>query len=314
MAEITSRFSQTMNELRLPAIVAPMFLVSGPRLVLAAAHAGVIGSFPTAYARTPEDLERWFLEIERGLVETPPGIRKPAPYAANLIVHPTNPRVDADLDLICHHKVPIVIASVGNPARIVERVHDYGGVVLTDISRISHVEKALASGVDGLILLCGGAGGHTGWINPFAFVPAVRELYDGPVILAGSISSGRGIHAAQALGADMAYIGTRFIATYESDATDEYRQMIVDSTTDDIILTSAVSGLPANWLRGSLERLGYTDWNNPPPGSFSAESNFKAWRDIWGAGHGVGEVRTIAKVEDIVAELEAEYLTLAARH
>jgi nitronate monooxygenase len=266
-----------------------------------------VGSFPTAYARKPEDLERWLLEIERGLEAACEIGEAPAPYAANLIVHPTNPRVDADLDLICAHRVPVVIASVGNPSRIVERVHGYGGVVLTDIARVSHVDKAIASDVDGLILLCAGAGGHTGWINPFAFVPAVREKFDGTIILAGSISDGRGIYAAQALGADMAYIGTRFIATLESDATEEYRALLIDSLTDDVILSPAVSGLPANWLRGSLERLGVTDWSNAPAGKFSAESNFKAWRDVWAAGHGVGATRKVASTPEIVAELQSDY-------
>lgn len=301
------RWQRIVDSLRLPVIVAPMFLVSGPRLVVASCRAGLLGSFPTAYARTPEDLEHWFAEIERGLEMARKAGEAPAPYAANLIVHPTNPRVDVDLELICTHKVPVVIASVGNPSRIVERVHEYGGVVLTDIARVSHVDKAIASGVDGLILLCAGAGGHTGWINPFAFVPAVREKFDGSIILAGSISNGRGIHAAQALGADMVYIGTRFIATRESDVTDEYRAMVIESVCDDIILSPAVSGLPANWLRGSLERLGYTDWSNAPPGEFSAANNLKAWRDIWGAGHGVGTTRKIASVPEIVAELEADY-------
>jgi nitronate monooxygenase len=301
------RWQRMVDGLRLPVIVAPMFLVSGPRLVIASCRAGLIGSFPTAYARTPEDLERWFVEIERGLHVVGAMGEARVPYAANLIVHPTNPRVDVDLDLICAHRVPVVIASVGNPARIVERVHEYGGVVLTDIARVSHVDKAIASGVDGLILLCAGAGGHTGWINPFAFLPAVREKFDGSIILAGAISDGRGINAAQALGADMAYIGTRFIATRESDASDEYRAMVIESVSDDIILSPAVSGLPANWLRGSLERLGYTDWKNAPAGKFSAGENLKAWRDIWGAGHGVGATRKIASVPEIVAELEADY-------
>lgn len=296
-----------VDHLRLPVIVAPMFLVSGPRLVIASCRAGLIGSFPTAYARTSEDLERWLTEIEHGWKEAQASGATPAPYAANLIVHPTNPRVDADLELICTHRVPIVIASVGNPSRIVERVHNYGGVVLTDIARVSHVDKAIASGVDGLILLCAGAGGHTGWINPFAFVPAVREKFEGSIILAGSIGDGRAIHAAQALGADLAYIGTRFIATRESDASEEYRAMLIESVTDDIILSPAVSGLPANWLRGSLERLGFTDWNSAPPGKFSAENNFKAWRDIWGAGHGVGSIRKMSSVPEIVAELEGEF-------
>lgn len=300
------RWSEIVADLRIPAIVAPMFLVSGPRLVIAACRAGVIGSFPTAYARTVEDLERWLQEINAALAaEANDG--KVAPFAANLIVHPTNPRVDADLDLICRYRVPIVIASVGNPARIVERVHAYGGVVLTDVARVSHVAKAAASGVDGIILLCGGAGGHTGWINPFAFLPDARKVYPGPLILAGSISDGRAMRAAELLGAQLSYIGTRFIATAESDAKDEYRQMVLDSVADDIVLSDAVSGLPANWLRGSLRRLGYADDAKAPPGPFSAGDNFKAWRDIWAAGHGVGASTRVQTVAEVVDQLAGEY-------
>jgi nitronate monooxygenase len=210
--------------------------------------------------------------------------------------------------LICKHKVPIVIASVGNPAPIVARVHDYGGVVLTDVARIDHARKAVDRGVDGLILLCAGAGGHTGWINPFAFVRAVRAFYDGPVILGGGIADGASLHAARALGADLAYIGTRFIAATESDAKPEYRQMIVDSNADDIVLTAAVSGLPANWLQKSLALTGYTDLDKTAVGGFSFAEKLKAWRDVWGAGHGVGSTVSTATVEDIVFQLEREYL------
>ena len=300
-----ARWNEMVSSLRLPIVVAPMFLVSGPRLVVAAGLHGLIGSFPTAYPRTLEELERWFQEIERGLAQQPAGS---APYAANLIVHPTNERMDPELDLICKHEVPIVIASVGNPARIVARVHDYGGVVLTDVARIDHARKAADRGVDGLILLCAGAGGHTGWISPFAFVRAVRAFYDGPVILAGGIADGTSLHAARVLGADLAYIGTRFIAAAESDAKPEYRQMIVDSTADDIVLTAAVSGLPANWLKKSLEMRGYTDLNQAASGGFSFSEKLKAWKDVWGAGHGVGSTLSTATVEDIVFQLEREYL------
>jgi nitronate monooxygenase len=302
------RWNEIISGLRLPVLVAPMFLVSGPRLVLAACRHRLIGSFPTAYPRTLEELERWFLEIERGLAQQSAGS---ALYAANLIVHPTNERMDPELDLICKHKVPIVIASVGNPARIVARVRDYGGLVLTDVARIDHARKAVDRGVDGLILLCAGASGHTGWINPFAFVRAVRAFYDGPVILAGGIADGTSLHAARVLGADLAYIGTRFIATAESDAKTEYQQMIVDSTADDVVLTTAVSGLPANWLKKSLELTGYTDLNQTASGAFSFSEKLKAWRDVWGAGHGVGSTVSAATVEDIVLQLEGEYLQAA---
>jgi nitronate monooxygenase len=297
-----------VSGLRLPVVVAPMFLVSGPRLVVASCRQGLIGSFPTAYPRTAADLEHWFQEIERGLAELPAGA---APYAANLIVHRTNPRMDTDLDLICKYQVPIVIASVGNPAPIVERVHEYGGLVLTDIARISHARKAIGSGVDGLILLCAGAGGHTGWINPFAFVRAVRAFYDGPVILAGGIADGTALHAAKVLGADLAYVGTRFIAAAESDANPEYQQMIVDSNADDIVLTAAVSGLPANWLKQSLQLAGYTDLGQPAPGGFSFAEKLKAWKDVWGAGHGVGSTLSTATVEDIALQLRSEYLQVS---
>lgn len=305
-SKASARWNEIVAGLRIPAIVAPMFLVSGTRLVIAACRAGVIGSFPTAYARTEQDLERWLQEITTALAAPVTGAA-PAPFAANLIVHPTNPRVEADLELICRYRVPIVIASVGNPARIVERVHAYGGVVLTDVARVSHVAKAAASGVDGIILLCAGAGGHTGWINPFAFLPAARRLYPGPLILAGSISDGRAMRAAQLLGAQASYIGTRFIATRESDATDEYRRMVIESAADDIVLSDAVSGLPANWLRGSLRRLGYADDAKAAAVPFSAGENFKAWRDIWGAGHGVGEVGRVETVAEVVDQLAGEY-------
>lgn len=305
-ATAASRWSEIVAGLRIPAIVAPMFLVSGTRLVVAACRAGVIGSFPTAYARTAQDLECWLQEITAQLAPAA-NTASVAPFAANLIVHPTNPRVDADLELICRYKVPIVIASVGNPARIVERVHAYGGVVLTDVARVSHVAKAAASGVDGIILLCAGAGGHTGWINPFAFLPAARRIFSGPLILAGSISDGRSMRAAQLLGAELSYIGTRFIATAESDAVDEYRRMVIDSVADDVVLSDAVSGLPANWLRGSLRRLGYADDAKAPPGPFSAGENFKAWRDIWGAGHGVGAISGVETVAEVVDQLAGEY-------
>ena len=298
------RWNEMVSGLRLPIVVAPMFLVSGPRLVVASCRHGLIGSFPTAYPRTLDELERWFQEIELGLAQQSEGA---APYSANLIVHPTNERMDPELDLICKHKVPIVIASVGNPARIVARVHDYGGVVVTDVTRIDHARKAVERGVDGLILLCGGAGGHTGWINPFAFVREVRAFYEGPVILAGGIADGTSLHAAIVLGADLVYIGTRFIATAESDAKPEYQQMIVDSTADDIVLTAAVSGLPANWLKKSVELRGYVDLNKAASGGFSFSEKLKAWKDVWGAGHGVGSTRSTSAVEDIVLQLEREY-------
>ncbi|MET0656558.1 MAG: nitronate monooxygenase, partial [Steroidobacteraceae bacterium] len=304
MDEPERRLRKIIAELRLPAIAAPMFLVSGARLVVAACRAGIIGAFPTAYARTTQMLDDWLRTITTELANDAISGRPCAPWAANLIVHPTNSRVDADLDLLVKYRAPLVVASVGNPARIVERVHGYGGVVLSDIATLAHARKAADSGVDGLILLCGGAGGHTGALNPFAFVPAVRQFFDKPIILAGSISNGSSIRAALALGADLAYIGTRLIATLESDASDAYRDLVVASCADDIVLTSEVSGLPANWLRGSLDRLGLAGIQQQRSSSFSADANFKAWRDVWAAGHGVGATTHISAVADVVAELE----------
>jgi len=298
---------QLIASLRLPVIAAPMFLVSGAPLVVAACRAGVIGSFPTAYARTADMLEEWLRTITEEFARDAAEHRWCAPWSANLIVHPTNSRADADLDLLVRYQAPIVIASVGNPARIVARVHEYGGLVFSDVATLTHARKAAQSGVDALILLCGGAGGHTGWINPFAFVPAVREFFEKPIVLAGAISSGAAIRAALELGADLVYMGTRFIATHESDASTEYRNLVVASTVDDIVLTSEVSGLPANWLRGSLQRLGFKGEKKERAGAFSADENFKAWRDIWGAGHGIGSVKRISTLGEVVGELEAEF-------
>ncbi|HKZ74199.1 MAG TPA: nitronate monooxygenase [Steroidobacteraceae bacterium] len=303
----TRRLQHVIAGLRLPVIAAPMFLVSGARLVLAACREGVIGSFPTAYARTTEMLEAWLRTITEELARDAAAGRPCAPWSANLIVHPTNSRAAADLELLVQYRAPIVIASVGNPSRIVARVHDYGGLVFSDIATLAHARKAAQSGVDALILLCGGSGGHTGWMNPFAFVPAVREFFDKPIILAGSITDGAAIRAALELGANLAYVGTRFIATQESDASMEYRNLVVSSTADDIVLSSEVSGLPANWLRGSLEKLGFKGERQEPSRSFSADANFKAWRDIWAAGHGVGSVKRVATVSEVIAELEAEF-------
>ena len=284
-----------------------MFLVTGIRLVVAACRAGVIGAFPTAYARTTEQLETWLRTITEQLDAATTDATAISPWAANLIVHPTNSRAEADFALLVKYRAAIVIASVGNPARFVTRVHDYGGLVLSDVASVEHARKAAHSGVDALILLCAGAGGHTGWQNTFAFVPAVREFFDKPIILAGSICDAAGLRAALELGSDMAYIGTRFIATYESDAVDEYRKLIIASTSADIVLTSEVSGLPANWLRGSLTKLGFGGTRQERSDDFSADSNFTAWRDIWGAGHGVGAVKRLESVAQVVAELEAGF-------
>lgn len=295
----------------LPAIVSPMFLISGPELVIACCTAGVIGSFPSINARTPELLEQWLQQIEAAL----DGARSAnpeqvvAPHAVNLIMHATNKRRDTDLAIVVRHQVPLVIASVGNPGPAVSAVHGYGGQVFCDVATVKHARRAVEEGVDGLILLCAGAGGHTGWINPFAFVREVRAFFDGPIILAGGIGDGRAIRAAQMLGADGVYMGTRFLAAEESQAVPDYKTTLVTSGADDVVLTKAVSGMPGNFLRSSLERYGLHpsqggDQNFSIP---SAESDAKRWRDIWSAGHGVDAVRAVEPVAHIVRTLVKEF-------
>lgn len=298
------------ERLSLPVIAGPMFLVSGPDLVTACSRAGVIGSFPTLNARTLDVLDEWL-----GRMTAECGAPGCAPFAANLIVHPSNPRFAEDLDLVVKHRVQVVIASVGSPAPAIAKVKEYGGLVLADVASLKHARRAAEAGVDGLILLCAGAGGNTGWLSPFAFLTAVREFFDGPVVLAGAISRGQLIHVAEELGADLAYMGTSFIATRESMASDDYRDMLVQSGADDILLTAEVTGIPANMLRLSLERMGFKP-GAKHEGGFSLMKEletFKAWRDIWSAGHGVGDVRAVETVAELVARLRVEYDAARAR-
>lgn len=273
--------------------------------------AGVIGSFPSINARTPELLEDWLVDIETSLTAaraTNPG-QIVAPYAVNLIMHASNNRRDTDLAILVRRRVPLVIASVGNPGQAVRAIHDYGGKVYCDVATVKHARRAIEAGVDGLILLCAGAGGHTGWLNPFAFLREVRSFFDGPVVLAGGITDGRAIRAAQLLGADGVYMGTRFLAAQESLASEDYKNTLAASSADDIVLTTAVTGMPGNFLRSSLERYGlYPEHDNDQtfriPGH---ESEGKRWRDIWSAGHGVGTVRTVEPAAEIVGTLIKEF-------
>lgn len=298
------------GHLRLPVIVAPMFLVSGRDLVIASCKAGVIGSLPSLNARTTDIFDGWLTEIEAALGDAPSA----APHAVNLIVHRTNMRLEPDLDVCVAHKVPLIIAAVGSPRSVVERVHSYGGLVFCDAASVSHARRAAEAGVDGLILLSAGAGGNTGWLNPFAFVGEVRRFFQGPVILAGAISRGRYLHAAQVAGADMAVVGTNFIAAAESEAADEYRGMLVDSIADDIVLTAEVTGIPANMLRASLERSGFVAGKKPEKFDLGHElETMRAWRDIWSAGHGVGAIERSATVAEIVEELRLDYAASTAR-
>ena len=288
-------------KLKLPVIAGPMFLVSGPELVIACCKAGVVGSFPTLNARTPAILDEWLARIT---AETAAA----APFAANLIVHRSNTRLDDDVALVASHRVPVVIASVGSPAGVVAKVHGYGGMVLSDVASLKHARRAAEAGADGLILLCAGSGGNTGWLNPFAFVGAVREFFDGPVVLAGAISRGSYIHAAESIGADLAYVGTSFVATRESLAGDNYRRMLVDSNADDIVLTTEITGIAANMLRPSLERAGFKAGQKNEGFSVLKEmSSLTAWRDIWSAGHGVGDVARVETVGDFVLRLKQDY-------
>lgn len=305
---------QWYQQLRLPVIAAPMFLVSGTELVKNCCLNGVIGSFPAPNARPIEVLDQWMGQLNEELKEArakEPN-RKIAPWAMNMVVHSSYSRLQEELALIQKHKPQLVITSLGSPKQVVEIVHEYGGLVFSDVSDLKFARKAAEAGVDGLILVASGAGGHAGQINSFAFVDMVRTFWDGIIILAGSISTGKGVLAAQAAGADFAYMGTRFIVATESMANDEYREMLVEATQEDIILTDAFSGIMCNMLKPSIVKAGL-DPNQLEKkdrvefDTMQKESNAKAWRDIWSAGHGVGAIDRIESAEAIINRLEAEY-------
>lgn len=307
--------------LRLPVIGAPMFIVSGPELAIAQCKAGIIGSFPALNARPEAMLDEWLTRIKAELSaakEADP-MRKVAPFAVNQIVHQSNNRLQHDVDLCIRHEVPIVITSLRPPAEVVEAVHSYGGLVYHDVINVRHARKAIEQGVDGVITVCAGAGGHAGTTSPFALVKEVREIYDGTIILSGSMSRGNDVLAAQAIGADLAYIGTRFIATREANAADGYKDMIVDSSSADIVYTSLFTGVHGSYLRGSIENAGL-DPDSLPEGD-KATMNFgsgggskaKAWRDIWGAGQGVGSIHDVPTVADLVDQMERDYTEALGR-
>lgn len=305
------------GRLRLPLIVAPMFLVSGPELAIAACRAGVIGAFPTANCRTTDELDDWLDRIAADLKA--PGARTPAPACANLIVHRSNDRLADDLAVVARHRVELVIASVGSPEPVIGTVHDYGGLVFADVASMRHVDKAAAAGADGLILLAAGAGGQTGWANPFAFVRQARAAFDGPLVLAGGLADGTALRAAQVLGADLGYMGTRFIATAEARADRRYKQMIVDARLDDIVLTRAFTGLETNMLKASIEAAGLDPADLPARGMIDVAKDLdpdsrqkRRWRDIWSAGHTAGSVHDVPTVEELVARLEGEYRAAAS--
>lgn len=297
-----------LDRLRLPVIAAPMFLVSGPALVVAASRAGVLGTFPALNQRSTEGFRDWLDEIEAALAAG--GAARP--YGVNLIVHKTNPRVEADLRVCVEKRVPVIITSLGAVPDLVKAVHAYGGVVLHDVINMRHAAKAIEAGVDGLVLVSAGAGGHAGTNSPFAFVSEVRGIFDGMIALAGAITSGRHVAAAIAAGADVAYMGTRFIATEESAAPERYKEMVLESRISDIVYTPAVSGVHGNFIRQSLERAGLNP-DGPAPEMNMDKKEAKAWRDIWSAGHGVGGIGEVVPVERLVAELAADFDAAAGR-
>ena len=308
------------GKLALPVIGAPLFICSGPELVIAQCKAGIVGAFPALNARPKELLEEWILRIKSELAayeKANPG--KPvAPFAVNQIVHASNDRLDHDIETCMKHEVPITITSLRPPADVVKAAHSYGGIVLHDVISLRHAEKAAEQGVDGLILVCAGAGGHAGMVSPFALLPEVRRFFKGTIALSGAIATGKGILAAQALGADLAYLGTRFIATREANAKDEYKSMIVGSAAADIVYTNLFTGVHGNYLRGSLAAAGLDPDNLPVADktkmNFGSGGNTKAkaWRDVWGSGQGVGSIDDVPAVAELVARLEGEYRTALA--
>lgn len=291
--------------LKLPVIAAPMFLVSGPDLVVECCNAGVIGTFPSLNQRTTEGYREWLQEIKGRL--NPDA----AAFGVNHIVHPTNPRLMADMMVSVEEKVPLIITSLGAVRDVVEAVHGYGGVVFHDIANVRHARKAAQAGVDGLILVANGAGGHAGVVNPFALVEEVRGFFDGTIILSGCLSTGRDVAAATMMGADFAYMGTRFISTTESQAQAEYKQMIVDAGASDITYTPAVSGIPANFLTPSLIANGI-DPKTLPEHKLDMADEAKAWKTVWSAGQGAGAVHDILPTEQLVRRLRDEYAEACA--
>ena len=309
----TPPFSDHMS---LPVIAAPMFLISGPKLVTECCRHGVVGTFPALNQRTTEGFEEWLVEIRKDLdrFEAESG-RKAAPYGVNLIVHRTNPRVEADLEVIVRHRVPLVITSLGAVAELVDAVHSYGGLVYHDVTNRRHAEKAASAGVDGLICVAAGAGGHAGTLNPMPFLAEMRSFFDGTLLLSGCMSNGRDVASALQMGADLAYLGTRFINTAESRADEAYRQMIVDSKVADIVYTAAISGVPANFLRPSLEAMGITEevWASKAKIDFgkeldAAQAEAKAWKTVWSAGQGVTTIDDVLSTAELVARLRTEFV------
>ncbi|MDX1363707.1 MAG: nitronate monooxygenase, partial [Arenibacter latericius] len=290
-----------IKDLSLPAVAAPMFLISGPQLVIECCKNGIVGTFPALNQRTTAGFEEWVIAIKSALnaFEEETG-KKAAPFGVNLIVHPTNPRLEADLKICIKHQVPLIITSLGAVSQVVDAVHSYGGLVFHDIIKKRHAEKAAEAGVDGLILVSAGAGGHAGTINPIPLVAEIKKFFNKTILLSGCLSNGRDIATALQMGADLAYMGTRFINTKESKATEEYRKMIIDAGTDDVVYTAAISGVHANFLGASLKAAGITeaDLKKDTKIDFGKELNTeaKAWKTIWSAGQGVTSIDNVPTV------------------
>ena len=303
------------NSLRIPVVGSPLFLVSGPELVIAQCKAGIVGSFPALNARPSEVLDEWLTRINTELSEykaANPG-KYVAPYAVNQICHASNDRLETDMEICVKHKVPIIITSLRPPEFIVEAAHSYGGVVFHDVINVKHAKKAAEQGVDGLILVCAGAGGHAGALSPFALVREVKEWFDGTILVSGAMGDGYCVASALAMGADLAYIGSRFIATEEANADQGYKDMLVESAADDIVYSSLFTGVDGNYLKPSIAAAGL-DPNNLPDAdkskmNFGSGGNMKtkAWKDIWGSGQGIGSIEKVQTIEDVVADMERDY-------
>ena len=308
--------SNFINDLSIPVVAAPLFLISCPELVIECCRNGIVGTFPALNQRTSEGFEEWVIEIKDSLkkFEEETG-KKAAPFGVNLIVHPTNIRVKADLDICVKHKVPIVITSLGAIADLVDVVHSYGGIVYHDIIKRRHAEKAAEVGVDGLILVAAGAGGHAGTLHPIPLINEIKKIFNKTILLSGCISNGNDIASAMQMGANLAYMGTRFINTKESAASEDYKKMIMESSAEDIVYTAAVSGVNANFIRASLESVGITEdrWKDTKKIDFGkelnpAEAEAKAWKTIWSAGQGVNIINNVPSVSEIVRQLKVEFI------
>jgi nitronate monooxygenase len=312
--DMTDDLRARLRRLRIPAFAAPMFLVSGPDLVVAACRAGVVGSFPAPNARTTEILDDWLTDITTRLAaddQTPAGVEQ-APWAINMVVHSTTKRMPYDLEVVVKHRAPIVITALGSPARVVDHIHAYGGLVFADVNSVAYARKAADAGVDGLVLVCSGAGGHTGQLCNFAFVDEVRRFWDGYIALGGGISTGRAIRATEIMGADFAYIGTRFIAAEESLADQAYRDMLVDCSAEDLMVSKAFTGANASMLVPSIRNQGLDPAelvDKKAKLNFTGQDGMevKPWKGIWTAGQGVGSIDRTSSVEDLVAQLRREY-------